>query len=420
MPSPSPSARPSSTDTDLRRELLRQGRFLDGLVGGLRAVATGLDQRGVLERATAEAHALFEADAAVMLAPGPAEKLLRPVAAAGVALGPLLETSVDPEGEASLLAACARDRIPAVGAPGPDADELCRHLQPRGLVAAPLAAGGSLIGVLVLFDLSGERELGAADAGQLAVFADFVAQAAANAALFDRVETLLAQARIREAERAELSRRVVSAEQEERRRLSAFLHDGPVQTLSGVGMMLDAVEEELAAGRPDEALAVLRTARERQRGVIRDVRELSFVLEPWTLRDHGFVVTLSAVADQFEQGHQVRVELEVDDAEKLSEADQVCLFQIVREAMQNALKHADCATIRVRISGSPQQGLEALVADDGSGVLRDPDDGLPHHGMASMRERAQILGGRLDVDAVPGEGTTVRVLVGPGKLEEPA
>ena len=59
---------------------------------------------------------------------------------------------------------------------------------------------------------------------------------------------------MREAERAELSRRVVSAEQEERRRLSTFLHDGPVQTLSGVGMMLDAVEEAIASGQPDEAL----------------------------------------------------------------------------------------------------------------------------------------------------------------------
>ena len=58
------------------------------------------------------------------------------------------------------------------------------------------------------------------------------------------------------------------------------------------------------------------------------------------------------------------------------------------------------------------------MADDGSGVMPDPDDGLPHHGMASMQERAAILNGRLDVDAVPGGGTTVRVLVGAGKLQE--
>ena len=161
---------------------------------------------------------------------------------------------------------------------------------------------------------------------------------------------------------------------------------------------------------------MLHTARERQRGVIKEMRELSFVLEPWTLRDQGFATAIRAMADQFEQAHRVTVKLDVEAAEALEVDDQVYLFGIVREAMQNALKHAACSTIRVSVHGSPDDGLEAQTADDGSGVLRDPDDGLPHHGMASMRERAAILNGRLDVDAVPGEGTTVRVLVGAGKL----
>jgi nitrate/nitrite-specific signal transduction histidine kinase len=106
----------------------------------------------------------------------------------------------------------------------------------------------------------------------------------------------------------------------------------------------------------------------------------------------------------------------VADADGLAPDDQVCLFQIVREAMTNALKHASPSTIEVAVHGSPEAGLEARVADDGSGVLQEPDDGLPHYGMSSMRERAAILNGRLDVDAVPGSGTTVRVLVGAGKL----
>jgi signal transduction histidine kinase len=83
--------------------------------------------------------------------------------------------------------------------------------------------------------------------------------------------------------------------------------------------------------------------------------------------------------------------------------------------MQNALKHAGCSEIRVSIAGSAEDGLVATIADDGSGVMREPDDGLPHHGMASMHERAAILGGRLDVDPVPGEGTTVRVLISPAR-----
>jgi signal transduction histidine kinase len=422
MPSPSPSEPASSTsgsagEVDLRRRLVAQDRFLEALVGSLRAVASGLDGRGVLERATQQAHAMFGPDATVMVAPPLGEDTLRPVAAAGVALGPLADVTIEAGAPGSPIAIAARDLAPASAqVAGSGADGLLRHLRPTAVLAAPLSVAGRLHAVLVLLDLGSGRGFDAADVSRAVLFADFAGQAAANAALFDRVDALLSQARMREAERAELSRRVINAEQEERRRLSAFLHDGPVQTLSGVGMMLDAVEEAIAEGQSDDAVRVLATARSRQRDVIRSVRELSFVLEPWTLRDQGFDTALGALADGFASAHGIAVEMDVPGVELLGEEDQVHLFQIVREAMQNALKHAGCSTIRVSIAGSAKDGLVATIADDGSGVIREPNDGLPHHGMASMHERAAILGGRLDVDAVPGDGTTVRVLIGPGRM----
>ncbi|HEX2589097.1 MAG TPA: GAF domain-containing sensor histidine kinase [Gaiellales bacterium] len=417
MPSPSHSEQQSSTELRLRQELIAQARFLDGLVESLGAVSSTLGGTAVLERTAREAQRLFEADAAVVLTPAAGARTLRPAASAGLALGPLADVSVSLADEASAIAAAARDLAPAVAAAGESpADELTRRLQPASLLAAPLVAAGRLHALLVLLDLGSGRGFGPADLGQAAVFADFAARAAENGALFERVEALLAQARIREAERAELSRRVVSAEQEERRRLSTFLHDGPVQTLSGVTMMLDAVAEAIADGDAEAALKVLETARDRQRSVIGSVRELSFALEPWTLRDQGFETALRAIADRFEADHRVTVRLDVADAEQLTQDDQVVLFQIVREAMTNALKHASPTTIEVSVHGSPQEGLEARVADDGTGIVKEPDDGLPHHGMASMQERAAILNGRLDVDAVPGTGTTVRVLVAAGRL----
>ena len=423
MPSPSHSApRSSTSETEqrLRQELIAQSRFLDGLVQSLGAVSAGLDAAMVLEHTAQEAQRLFAADAALVLTPAAGERTLRPAAAAGLALGPLGDVGVDLDA-GSLVAIAARDLAPAAGRPAADSgDELCRRLRPLSLLAVPLAVTGRLHAMLVLLDLGAGREFGPSDITRAGLFADFAARAAENGTLFERVEALLAQARIREAERAELSRRVVSAEQEERRRLSMFLHDGPVQTLSGVTMMLDAAVEALEAGDAEAALRVLQTARERQRSVIGSVRELSFALEPWTLRDQGFETALRAIADRFEADHTVTVALDVEDADHLSHDDQVCLFQIVREAMTNALKHAAPRRIEVSVQGSPQRGIEAKVADDGSGVMRSPDDGLPHHGVASMQERAAILNGRLDIDAVPGRGTTVRVLVGAGKLQEVA
>ena len=210
--------------TDLRRELLAQGRFLDGFVGGLRAVAAGLDaarraRAGHRSRPTR----LFEPDATVLLAPAPAgERCCGRLAAAGVALGPLLETAVDPAAETSLMAACARDLVPAVAprrAPTPTSSAL--RLRPARLVAAPLVVAGGLhrAAGAVRPRLDG-RGWARPTPGARRCLPISPPSAAANAALFDRVEALLAQARIREAERAELSRRVVSAEQDERRRLS--------------------------------------------------------------------------------------------------------------------------------------------------------------------------------------------------------
>lgn len=423
MPSPSHSEPQSSTDPAaadrLRRELIAQGRFLDGLVQSLGAVSSGLDATGVLERTATEAKRLFDVDATVVLVPAAGERTLRPAASAGLALGPLGDAGVALDAPSSLLAASAGSLAPTAGTPGDDpGDELCARLRPLSLLAAPLVVTGRLHALLVLLDLGSGRRFGPSDVAQATLFADFAARAAENGALFERVEALLAEARIRETERAELSRRVVSAEQEERRRLSMFLHDGPVQTLSGVNMMLDAAAEALEDDDPQAALRVLTAARDRQRAVIRTMRELSLALEPWTLRDQGFETALRAIADRFQQDHNVAVELDVTDAESLAGDDQVLLFQIVREAMTNALKHARPTRITVSVQGSPEAGIEARVTDDGTGILKEPDDGLPHHGIASMRERASILNGKLDIDASPGEGTTVRVLVGAGKLQE--
>ena len=206
----------------------------------------------------------------------------------------------------SLVAEAARSHALAAGPGDGQTDALSRHLRPTSIVAAPLVAMGELQSVLVLTRTGEGQAFGPADVTKVAVFADFAARAAENALLFERIEALLAQAQIRESERADLSRRLVYAEQDERRKLSLHLHDGPLQTLSGVAMMLDAVAEDLTVqADPEPTVRVLETARARQRQVIRTLRELCFALEPWVLRDQGFVSAMEALADEFESGHSL-------------------------------------------------------------------------------------------------------------------
>ncbi|MGC9974719.1 MAG: histidine kinase, partial [Gaiellaceae bacterium] len=84
----------------------------------------------------------------------------------------------------------------------------------------------------------------------------------------------------RERERARLADQLIAAEQEERRRISLFLHDGPVQSLSGITLMLDAALHQLSSGNPEEAKQVIEAVLERQRSTIKALRDLSFNLEP--------------------------------------------------------------------------------------------------------------------------------------------
>ena len=120
---------------------------------------------------------------------------------------------------------------------------------------------------------------------------------------------------------------------------------------------------------------------------------------------------MEALADEFESGHSITISLDIDPAEALEPDDQVCLYQIVREAVTNAVKHARASTIDVVVQGAPGAGYVVRVTDDGSGFTDGPDDGLPHHGLSSMKERAAILSGVLVIDSTPGAGTTVTVRI---------
>jgi len=120
-------------------------------------------------------------------------------------------------------------------------------------------------------------------------------------------------------EHALLSDQLITAEQEERRRLALFLHDGPVQSMSGIALMLDAVTAAIEAGRADEAAGILNSALEKQRETIRSLRDLSFELEPVVLRDQGFGPAVRALADQLGVSNEIQIDLEVEPAEGLTE-----------------------------------------------------------------------------------------------------
>jgi two-component system sensor histidine kinase DegS len=206
-----------------------------------------------------------------------------------------------------------------------------------------------------------------------------------------------------EPSQGEPTEEILAAEQDERRRIALFLHDGPVQSLAGVALMLDAALSFLRRGDTQEAGEVLDRALGRTRTTIGELRDLSFNLEPVVLRDHGLGVALSALGDNRGAANGIAVEVDAAAAETLSERTQAALYAIVREALEGAIRRGPPTVFAVRVRPIDDGGLEIEISDDAPGERRQ-------RSLEVLRERARTLGAALDV-ARDDEGTTMRLVV---------
>jgi signal transduction histidine kinase len=271
-----------------------------------------------------------------------------------------------------------------------------RKAPAENAIVIPLRAHDKEVGAL---RLTRNRPFERDDVVRATVLGDFAAREHENA-------QLLEDAQVREAERSRLSNQIITAEQDERRRLANELHDGAVQALSGVALLLDAGLNSIAEGRRDEAQQIIGRALERHRATIGQLRSLSFNLEPVVLRDQGFAPAVRALTDQVELAHHVHVELDVDAAEHLAEKTQVSLYQIIREAVNQAVRRGPPTTLSVSVKQAPDGSFETFVADDAPGERR-------RRSLEEMEERARTLNGDLTVEQGANGGTTVRVVLPP-------
>jgi signal transduction histidine kinase len=195
--------------------------------------------------------------------------------------------------------------------------------------------------------------------------------------------------------------RLIAAEQDERRRIALFLHDGPVQQLAGIALMLDAAQHSIAEGKPDEAREIIDKALERHRSTIRELRDLSFALEPVILRDQGFAPALDALAAQVGETHALRVDMSTDGAEELGESAQVQLYTIVRELIDQSVRRGPPTRIEVKFQRTADGGIEVCVSDDA-----DPE--RRRRSFEAIEERVHQVHGEITVTS-RDHGTDIRV-----------
>lgn len=215
------------------------------------------------------------------------------------------------------------------------------------------------------------------------------------------------------AERERLLVSAIEASENERRRIAADLHDGPVQDLAGVAFGLAPLASEAAARGDDDAAAALRESSDRLRAGVRSLRSLLVDIHPPSLRVSGLPAALSDLLSPL-AARGVETELHVEDAVAAGTPADPLVFRVAREALRNVAAHADATSVRVDVSGAPDATVRLTVRDDGRGFdaaerARRGDEG--HVGLTLLADLVAQSDGTLTVDGRPGEGTTVALEV---------
>ena len=200
--------------------------------------------------------------------------------------------------------------------------------------------------------------------------------------------------------------RLVSAREEERRRLRRDLHDGLGPQLASHALALD-VARELVPRDPAAAVALLGELQRQSQAAVADIRRLVYDLRPPALDDLGLVGALREQASRYEQGG-LRITFQMSERlPPLSAAVEVAIYRIVQEALTNVARHAQARTcvVRLAVRTAPDPlAVRAEIKDDGIGCAPGSRAGV---GLVSMRERAAELGGTCTVESRPGGGTRV-------------
>jgi signal transduction histidine kinase len=211
----------------------------------------------------------------------------------------------------------------------------------------------------------------------------------------------------RERQRA-LSRRLLTAQEQERRRLAVELHDELGQVLTAVKINLESLERISGAG---PAPAHLHDAIASVDHAMQKVRDLALDLRPSVLDDLGLAAALRWYVDRFARGIDAEVRVSVDAVPPLEPELETACFRVAQEALTNVARHAGARRVWLDLKALPD-GVELSVRDDGVGfdvvAARDRAIGGESMGLLGMQERVSLVGGEFEVRSGPDGGTEVR------------
>lgn len=216
-----------------------------------------------------------------------------------------------------------------------------------------------------------------------------------------------------EAERRRTSSAALKAQERERSRVARDLHDEVNQSLTALLLRLEAARSSAPPGLAEELEETKRLANQ----AMRELLSLARQLRPTALDDLGLEAAIDGLVGQLrEAGTEAALVVDERGEVRLSEEAQLVVYRVAQEALSNAARHSGARQVEVSFASGPD-GAELTVRDDGRGFAFDEAGaGL---GLAGMRERALLVGGRLDVESRPGHGTSIHLVVPPAHLVVP-
>lgn len=237
--------------------------------------------------------------------------------------------------------------------------------------------------------------------------ADLVAGIAQTAVLYDRLAR-------KEEELARFAARTIELQELDRRRLAGEIHDGISQPLVSAWYHLRAALGSAPPGMVADELAAIETL---VSNALDEARRATIGLRPAVLDDLGLAAGLRSLAAGL-SGFEVELDVDLDleaGSEAFAPHVETAVYRVAQEALQNVQKHASSARVRVLLHRRAG-GLELSVIDEGLGFEPEAVPDPASYGLEGMRERAALLGARLEVRSLPGSGTTVRLLVPTSRL----
>lgn len=208
-----------------------------------------------------------------------------------------------------------------------------------------------------------------------------------------------------------LGLKIILAQEEERKRIAREIHDGPAQSLANIVLRTEIAERMLLKKQFEMVQDELVDLKGQVRNGLEEIRKIIFNLRPMALDDLGLVPTLRKFVQDFEEKSKVHATFELSGKEiRLPSAMEAAIYRMMQEAFSNVLKHANASHVSLELHYTPPL-IKITIQDNGTGfqvgAVKKPSSGNSHFGLIGMRERVELIQGRMVIDSNPGQGTKI-------------